>query len=145
MQQASTQVVVLGAGYAGLMAAMRLAAKTDGRRVGITLVSERDTFDERVRNHQLAAGERLPLYPLAAMLQGTRIQFVRGRVIDWQARGGEIAVIMGQDAQKLQYDYLVYALGSHVDSAAVRGVKEHAYTLDHRSASDLSRLLPAIA
>ena len=88
MQQASTEVVVLGAGYAGLMAAMRLAAKTDGRRVGITLVSERDTFDERVRNHQLAAGQRLQLYPLAAMLQGTRIQFVRGRVIEWQARGG---------------------------------------------------------
>ena len=145
MQQASTQVVVMGAGYAGLMAAIRLATKTDGRRVGITLVSERDTFDERVRNHQLAAGQRLRRYPLAAMLQGTRIQFVRGRVVEWQARGREIVVSTEHGMQKLGYDHLLYALGSHVDTASVPGVQAHAYTLDHRSASELARLLPAIA
>ncbi len=50
-----TNVVVLGAGYAGLMAAMRLAKKTDAS-VAITLVNGTTTFDERVRNHQLAAG-----------------------------------------------------------------------------------------
>jgi len=31
MTDETTQVVVLGAGYAGLMAAMRLARKTDAR------------------------------------------------------------------------------------------------------------------
>ena len=38
MNEKSTHVVVLGAGYAGLMAAMRLAKKTDSRDVTITLV-----------------------------------------------------------------------------------------------------------
>jgi NADH dehydrogenase FAD-containing subunit len=46
MTEETTQVVVLGAGYAGLMAAMRLARKTDPRAVTITLVAS-ETFNER--------------------------------------------------------------------------------------------------
>ena len=53
-------VVVLGAGYAGLMAAMRLARKTDAA-VAITLINAGDVFHERVRNHQLAAGHKSTL------------------------------------------------------------------------------------
>ena len=52
-----TQIVVLGAGYAGLMAAMRLAKKTDSRAVAITLVNASETFNERVRNHSSSAAK----------------------------------------------------------------------------------------
>ncbi|TMC62389.1 MAG: oxidoreductase, partial [Chloroflexi bacterium] len=72
MTEKTTHIVILGAGYAGLMAAMRLATKTDSRTVAITLVNASETFNERVRNHQLISGQRLPERPLAQMLSKTR-------------------------------------------------------------------------
>ena len=49
-------VLVVGAGYAGLLAANRLA----GRGAHVTLVNERDTFVDRIRLHEVIAGTRVP-------------------------------------------------------------------------------------
>src|SRR4028119_1036845 len=54
-----TRVVVVGAGYAGLIATNRfLGSLTDDERalVHLTVVNPRDEFVERIRLHQLAAG-----------------------------------------------------------------------------------------
>ena len=49
----NTQVVVVGGGYAGVMAANRLTQRDD---VAVTLVNPRPTFVERIRLHQLVGG-----------------------------------------------------------------------------------------
>jgi NADH dehydrogenase FAD-containing subunit len=49
------RIVVLGAGYAGLGAAKRAARRLP--RAQVTLVNATDRFVERVRLHQLAAGQ----------------------------------------------------------------------------------------
>lgn len=48
-----TEVVVIGGGYAGVLAANRLTGRDD---VAVTLVNPRPTFVERLRLHQLVAG-----------------------------------------------------------------------------------------
>src|SRR5258708_33050624 len=48
-----SRIVILGAGYAGMIAAMRLAKKT--HHAAITLVNASPDFVERIRLHQLAA------------------------------------------------------------------------------------------
>ena len=48
-----TDVVVLGGGYAGVMAANRLTQRDD---VTVTLVNPRPRFVERIRLHQLVGG-----------------------------------------------------------------------------------------
>src|SRR5919112_6065536 len=48
-----TQVLVLGGGYAGVMAANRLSGSDD---VAVTLVNPRPKFVERIRLHQLVGG-----------------------------------------------------------------------------------------
>jgi NADH:quinone reductase (non-electrogenic) len=50
------EVVVLGAGYAGLPAAKRIARQTHASEVRVTLVSASREFVERPRLHQLAVG-----------------------------------------------------------------------------------------
>src|SRR4051794_17738547 len=137
-----TRVVVLGAGYGGLLAAVRLAARSPEAEV--TLVNQSDVFVERVRLHQYAANQTVRQRKLVDILAGTGVQFVCGTVdrIDLPARrvqlgGGELA-----------YDYLVYALGSVTDLDAVPGAREHAYSIKatgERSAEDLRTLLPAQA
>jgi NADH:ubiquinone reductase (H+-translocating) len=113
-------IAVLGAGYTGLTAA-KLAAKRTGATV--TLVNNRDRFVERMRNHQLASGQRLRDLPLRDLLEGTGIRLVIDRVtrIDPERRQVELA-----RGEPVGYDLLVYALGSHADLDTVPGAAEHA-------------------
>ena len=86
MAEQRRQVVVVGAGYAGLLATVRLAGKTRDRAVDITLVNETDTFVERVRLHQFAAGQTVARRSLVDTLQGTGVKFIQGRVSRQRAR-----------------------------------------------------------
>jgi NADPH-dependent 2,4-dienoyl-CoA reductase/sulfur reductase-like enzyme len=57
------RVVVLGAGYAGVMATNRLLSSltpAEQTRVTVTVVNPRADFVERIRLHQVAAGTRDP-------------------------------------------------------------------------------------
>ncbi|WP_406479797.1 hypothetical protein [Streptomyces sp. NBC_01615] len=52
------EVLVLGAGYAGLSAAIQLAARTRKRgNLRVTLVNPYDNFTERLRLHMTATGQ----------------------------------------------------------------------------------------
>ncbi|MBP2338566.1 NADH dehydrogenase FAD-containing subunit [Saccharothrix coeruleofusca] len=113
------RIVVVGAGYAGLAAA-KLAARWTGARV--TLVNERDRFVERVRLHQLAAGQRLRDLPLAELLAGTGVELAVDRVTAIEAATRKVELTGGA----LGYDRLIYALGSRADLGSVPGAAEHA-------------------
>ncbi|MGW7680113.1 NAD(P)/FAD-dependent oxidoreductase [Kribbella sp. NPDC054772] len=115
-------IVVLGAGYSGLVAA-KLAARRTGAPV--TLVNARETFVERVRMHQLASGQQLPERPIKDLLAGTGVEFVADRVrrIDAATR----TVVLGD--RELRYDVLIYALGSRANLESVPGASEYAYTV----------------
>src|SRR2546430_11150396 len=61
MTQPSTRILIIGAGYAGLLFTMRLARKVARQHVQISLVNESDTFTERVRLHQFATNQGVQL------------------------------------------------------------------------------------
>ncbi|MFF4695144.1 NAD(P)/FAD-dependent oxidoreductase [Streptomyces chattanoogensis] len=117
-------LVVLGAGYAGLAAAKGAARTLRRGDVRITLVNAVGHFVERVRLHQLAAGQQLTDLPLSTLLAGTGIELVVARVtaIDAAAR----TVRLDSAPYSLAYDTLVYALGSAAATAAVPGAAAHA-------------------
>ncbi len=120
-------VVILGAGYAGMSAAVQLAARTSRRDdVQVTLVNAQERFTERLRLHMAATGQQLAELSIPGLLEGTGARFVRGWVtaVDANAR-----VVRIDDDRALRYDTLVYGLGGVADTA-VPGAGEHAYTLD---------------
>ncbi|MET7772771.1 FAD-dependent oxidoreductase [Nocardia sp. NPDC005366] len=126
------RLVVLGAGYTGMLAAIRLARRTRNRTVRITLVDPSARFTERLRMHQIATGQELAEYRIADILDGTGIEFVQGRATAIDAIAGRVTV---DGTATLRYDELIYALGSGTDSSAIPGAAEHAWTLnDPRSA-----------
>ncbi|MFI1378393.1 NAD(P)/FAD-dependent oxidoreductase [Embleya sp. NPDC020886] len=118
------RIVVLGAGYAGLMAAKRTARRLRHTDARVTLVNAGDRFVERVRLHQLAAGQRLRDLPLADLLAGTGVELVPARVTGVDA--GARTVRIDTAPYVLEYDTLVYALGSVAETASVPGAAEHA-------------------
>lgn len=130
MTKQATKIVVLGGGYAGVMAALRLAGKT--RRLGteITLVNGLDHFVERPRLHEAAVGTKTRQPLLRELLRGTAVKFQQGwaTAIDPEAQAVFIATEAGE--QTMAYDFLLYALGSRIERQSVPGMAEQAYVLD---------------
>ncbi|MEU1310921.1 FAD-dependent oxidoreductase [Streptomyces cinnamoneus] len=123
----SHHLVVLGAGYAGLIAAKRAARRLRDSDVTITLINAGDRFVERVRLHQFAAGQHLHDHPLLDLLSGTRVALLTARVcaVDAAAR----TVRIDRAPHSVGYDTLVVALGSRPHRGTVPGAAEHAHTL----------------
>ncbi|QFZ19076.1 NAD(P)/FAD-dependent oxidoreductase [Saccharothrix syringae] len=121
-------VVVLGAGYAGMAAAVQLAARVRRREdVRVTLVNAQERFTERLRLPMAATGQELSELDIPKLLEGTGARFVRGWVTAVDAGAKAVRV---DDDLVLHYDTLVYALGGVTDTASVPGVEDHAHTLD---------------
>ncbi|HRE46453.1 MAG TPA: FAD-dependent oxidoreductase [Aggregatilineales bacterium] len=114
------QVTILGGGYAGILAALRLQRKAE-----VTLISREATFGERVRFHEMAAGERRT-YPIAAFLRGTGVRFLQAGVTGIDPNAQRLTTTEGM----FSYETLIYALGSSTDRNSVPGVRQYAYTLD---------------
>ncbi|MEU5639940.1 NAD(P)/FAD-dependent oxidoreductase [Streptomyces milbemycinicus] len=135
------RVVVLGAGYAGMAAAIQLGARAKGREdVQVAVVNAQERFTERLRLHMAATGQSLAELSVPELLEGTGARFVRGWVTGMDADAKAVRI---DDDQVLHYDTLVYGLGSVADTVAVPGVEDYAYTLN--SAQDAEVLADRLA
>lgn len=135
------RVLILGAGYAGMSAAIQLAARVKRREgVQVTLVNAQERFTERLRLHMTATGQQLAELNIPELLEGTGAQFVRGWVT---AVDADAKIVQIDDDRVLHYDTLMYGLGSVADMAAVPGVEDCAYSLN--SAQDAEVLADRLA
>ncbi|MEU5454434.1 NAD(P)/FAD-dependent oxidoreductase [Streptomyces globisporus] len=126
------RVVVIGAGYTGATAAGRLARRLRGEDVSITLVNAEPDFVERVRMHQLAVGQTLRPRPFDEMFAGTGVELRLGRVTGLDVDRRTVTVTGADGPSDLEYDTLVYALGSAWNTQGVPGTTEHAHEIAGR-------------
>jgi NADH dehydrogenase FAD-containing subunit len=117
-----TDVVVIGGGYAGVLAANRLTQRDD---VTVTLINPRPTFVERIRLHQHVGGSYDAVVDYREILAES-IRLVVDTVTRIDAAGRSVALATGGT---VGYDYLIYAVGSVSDGSRVPGVAEFAYTV----------------
>ena len=102
MSQQQIQVYVIGAGYAGMLATVRLAGKTRRQNVQITLINPSERFVERLRLHQYAANQPVRQRPIVEILRGTGVHFVQAwvtaidtrqrEIVAWHSAAGEVQV-----------------------------------------------------
>ena len=117
---AHTSIVVIGGGYAGVLAANRLQAHPD---VTVTLINPRPEFVERIRLHQLAAGNDGAVAGFEQVLRPD-IRLVVDTAVGIDAESARVQLASGGG---LDYDYLVYAVGSSFTAPpSVPGVDEFA-------------------
>ncbi|MFE9440386.1 NAD(P)/FAD-dependent oxidoreductase [Streptomyces sp. NPDC006602] len=131
------RIIVLGAGYSGAITAGRLARRLRSEDVAITLVNAEPDFVERVRNHQLATGQSLKPRPFSEMFAGTGVDLKLARVTGVDVDRKTVTVLPvrdanGAEAEELEYDTLVYALGSGWNDQGVPGTAEHAHEIADR-------------
>ena len=131
MSTSDSTVAIIGAGYAGVMAANRLRSSLtpeEASRVRVVMINRTGEFVERIRLHQVAAGT-IPsaARPLSDMLHHD-IELVVGDVvrIDPDRKLVDIATRTGPHVEG--YDTLIYAVGS-VAAIGVPGAEQFAYLL----------------
>ncbi|WP_406237587.1 NAD(P)/FAD-dependent oxidoreductase [Nocardia sp. NBC_01009] len=130
-------VVVIGGGYAGVMAANRLTQRDD---VTVTLINPRPSFVERIRLHQLVGGSNDAVVDYRKVLaEGIRLTVDTVTRIDAAERRVELA-----GGGTVDYDYLIYAVGSGSADPSVPGAAELAYPIASlEQAQRLRRVLDA--
>ncbi|MBC6462595.1 NAD(P)/FAD-dependent oxidoreductase [Actinomadura sp. HBU206391] len=137
------RILVLGAGYSGMMCAIRVARRSRRQGGRVTLVNPSARFTERLRMHQIATGQRLADHRIPELLDGTGVDFVEGRAAGVDPERREVRVETGAGTVTLPYDILVYAIGAATDTRAVPGAASHAYTFD--GAGEAGRLAKRLA
>lgn len=129
-------VVVVGGGYAGVMAANRLTRRAD---VAVTVINPRPTFVERIRLHQRVCGSDDAIVDFDDVLaDGIRLVVDSATLIDPDSRSVTLV-----NSGSVDYDYLVYALGSGSAAPMVPGVAEFAVPL--AGLEDADRLRAALS
>ncbi len=118
-------IVLLGAGYGGMITAARLSKKV-GHDANITLVNKHDYHYQTTWLHEPAAGtlsaDRTRM-PIDSVLDLNKINFVKDEVVEIKREEKKVVLKQGE----LEYDYLVVGLGSEAETFGVPGVHEYAY------------------
>ncbi|TGM96934.1 NAD(P)/FAD-dependent oxidoreductase [Leptospira yasudae] len=111
MSQIKT-VLIAGGGYAGIIAANRLVRKK--LPIEIVLVTAQETFQERIRNHQLLAGTLKNTYTVRSLLH-KNVKLVIEKIVKIEPQSKRVLLESGS---ALKYDHLVYSLGVQGSSAS---------------------------
>jgi NADH dehydrogenase len=140
--ESSGQIVVAGAGYAGLHVALRLAARLRNHpKVEMTLVDRHDYHQVLTELPRVAAGTRaagavrIPLQDVLA----TRVGFVQAEISGFDLAGRRVLTGAGP----IGWRRLVLALGSRPNDFAIPGLAERALSV--YSASDAERVWAAVS
>jgi NADH:ubiquinone reductase (H+-translocating) len=121
------EVVVLGAGYAGLMTALRLRPE----RLRVLVINGSNQFVERVRLQESIVAPVAPrIASIRTLLAGTGIDFMRGTVVFMDANSKIVSVDTDSGKREIGFEQAVYATGSNTNLDDIPGIAEHAYRLE---------------
>ncbi len=139
----SERIVVLGAGFGGITAALELA-RSAKELADVTVIDREPDYYMGLAKLWVAAGRRTPQDCMRPRDRLARhgIEFVLADVrgIDVDAR------TVDASTGSVEYDRLIIALGLEPDSSLVPGLEEHALNLySMTGAEQIGRSLPTIA
>jgi NADH:ubiquinone reductase (H+-translocating) len=126
-------IVVLGAGFAGLWAAVGAARVLDERGIGpdrveVTMVNATPWHSIRVRNYEAdLSGTRVPLVDILGPIG---VQLVVAEIVDLSVADRTVSCDAAGRPFRLAYDRMVFALGSRLLRPPIPGLPEYAFDVD---------------
>ncbi|MCM3145040.1 NAD(P)/FAD-dependent oxidoreductase [Brevibacillus sp. MER 51] len=123
------KILILGAGYGGLLTTLQLQKKLNYNEAEITLVNKHNYHYITTWLHEPAAGTASADHArvsLDGILNKDKVNFVKGTV---QAIQPEEQTVTLENGEVLSYDYLVIGLGSEPETFGIEGLKEHAFSI----------------
>ncbi|KJC36408.1 NADH dehydrogenase [Bradyrhizobium sp. LTSP849] len=131
------RIVVLGAGFAGLWAAIGAARQRDeigaNNDIEIRVVDRNPYHNIRVRNYEVDLSE--VALPLAQLLDPIGVSHGISEVEAIDPARRVISLVTRSGEEMLSYDRLVLALGSEVMRPDIPGLADHAFDVDTYAAA----------
>ncbi|WP_394173135.1 NAD(P)/FAD-dependent oxidoreductase [Guptibacillus hwajinpoensis] len=134
----SKQIVILGGGYGGLLAALSVRQYLGESEATVTLINKTPTHQIITELHRLAAGnisEQAAALPLEKLLKGANVDLKIATVDSFSVDNKEVKL---SDGSTLSYDALVVALGSKTAYFGIPGLEEYSMVL--KSAEDANNI-----
>lgn len=145
-------IVVLGAGFGGLRAAMKLGRKSRWlarRGYQIILIDQNSyhtytptLYEVATTSKETATAldlKKVTTYPIAELVSGRGIQFRQETVASIDARRGQIIL---KNNEVITYSHLIFALGASPNFFQMENLEEKAFTL--KSFTDAIRIRDSI-
>ncbi|MFS0823208.1 NAD(P)/FAD-dependent oxidoreductase [Bacillus sp. 1P02SD] len=134
----SKKIVILGAGYGGLLTALTLRKYASKEEAQITVVNKYPTHQLITELHRLAGGtttEQAISFPLTKLFKNKDVNVVISEVTSFSVDNKEVHLA---DGSVLDYDNLVVALGSQTGYFGIPGLEENSFVL--KSVEDANRI-----
>lgn len=135
---AKPKVVVLGAGYGGMMTARKLTQILSPEEAEIVLVNKHNYHYETTWLHEVAAGtinHNQARIMLSDVFNPNRVRLIYDSVEE--VKRDENRVIL--ENSELTYDYLVISLGFVTNTFGIKGMEENAFFIQDIDSSQLIR------
>ena len=126
------EILILGGGFGGLIAAEELSEALGGGQHQITLVSTNEKFTFYPALVRVAFGECQSAditFDLAKRLGELGVRFVKGEVIKIKPNFRQVQVAGDDFDGEVFYDYLIIAMGRRLATEKVRGFFEYSHHL----------------
>jgi NADH dehydrogenase len=122
------RIVILGAGYGGMMTTVRLQKELRLNDAEVTLVNKHNYHYQTTWLHEAAAGtihhDRTRML-IKDVIDTNRVDFVRDTVVEVKKDEKKVLLENGE----LEYDYLVISLGFESATFGIKGLEENAFNI----------------
>ncbi|CAM3047293.1 NAD(P)/FAD-dependent oxidoreductase [Paenibacillus sediminis] len=122
------KIVILGAGYGGILAAQRLQKELNYNEADVTLVNRHDYHYFTTHLHMPAAGTdsiKHSRVNISKLIDEFKIDLVKSTVKEIRVRDKKVILEDGT----LSFDYLIIALGGEPETFGIPGLAEYAMTI----------------
>lgn len=134
----SKKIVILGAGYGGLLAALSVRKYLKKEDASVTVINQYPTHQIITELHRLAGGkidEKAVALPLDKLFKGNDIDLKIAKVESFSVVN---KVVKLSDGTSLTYDALVVALGSKTAYFGIPGLEKNSFEL--KSVADANKI-----
>lgn len=131
-------IVVLGAGYGGIMTTVKLQKSLGANEANITLVNKNDYHYQTTWLHEVSAGtvhQDQARVAIKDVINPHKVNFVQDKVVEIKPKENKVKLENGE----LDYDYLVIGLGFESATFGIPGLEENALMINDINSSRLIR------
>jgi NADH:ubiquinone reductase (H+-translocating) len=131
-------IVVLGAGYGGIMTTVKLQKLLGSSEASITLVNKNDYHYQTTWLHEVSAGtvhQDQARIAIKDVINQHKVNFVQDSVVEIKPKENKVKL----ENSELDYDYLVIGLGFESATFGIPGLEENALMINDINSSRLIR------
>ncbi|MUK90280.1 FAD-dependent oxidoreductase [Ornithinibacillus sp. L9] len=132
------KIVVLGAGYAGMMTTKKLMQKLHPEEADIVLINKHNYHYQTTWLHEVAAGtinHNLARIMISDIIDPNRVRLIYDSVVEVKREQQQVVL----ENSEVNYDYLVISLGFETNTFGIKGMEEHAFFIQDIDSSQLIR------